>query len=106
MSTAGGVAASVAAIAARKRQDLFERFRQRGAVSESTALTLDELELGKNPVFRMQLREGTVIPTAAGRYYLDQEVVARREYHRRILVTGLVGILILALLIFWIVARL
>lgn len=100
----GAVAASIAIIAAKQRQELLDRFRRRGAISASTALTLDELELEDNRMLRMQLREGTVVE-GGGRYHLDLEALEQREYSRGMLITSLMGILVLVLLIFWIVAR-
>lgn len=100
------MSATVAVIAARKRGEIFERLRLHGAVSPATARTLAGLELRDNATFRMQLREGTVIPIGAGRYFLDQEVVARRERHRRLLLSGLMWLLALVLVAYLLVTRL
>jgi hypothetical protein len=91
----------MAAIGARKRGELFERFRERGALSADTALTREELEVEGNPMFHMEARSGAVVEVAGGRYYLDLEVAARQERSRDRLILGLLAILIVSLVIFW-----
>lgn len=43
---------------------------------------------------------------ATGRYYLDEEVEARRERHRSLLVGGLMWLLVLALLAYLLISEL
>ena len=105
MSTGGSVGAVVAVIAAKKREEIFQRFRKHGAVSPSTGLPLEELGLGKNPMFRMQALKGAVVKAGDDRYYLDEETVARQQRFRRVLVGALLAILIGTVLALWLTGQ-
>jgi len=96
MSSGGTVAAAVAVIAAKKREELFRRFRDHGAVSPSTARGLDELDLSPRPMFHLQVGKGAIIEVGGGRYYLDELVVARQtRWRRRVLLVLAVAVVLL-----------
>ncbi len=101
MSGGGGTAAILGVIAAKRREDIFRRFRERAALSASSALTLEELSLPKRGMFRMQTLKGAVVEVDVGRYYLDEDVVERQQQIRRFVVLGLLGLMAVALLFFW-----
>ena len=98
------MAATVAVIAARKREEIFTQFRESGAVSPSTALPLEELGLGNNPMLHMQTLKGSVVRTGRDRFYLDVQVVERQRRLRRRLVSFLLAILVVTVLILWLTA--
>ncbi len=101
MSGGGVTAATVAVIAAKKREEIFLRFRERAAVSAATALTPEELGLPQRGMFRMQVRKGAVVEVDGGKYYMDEEVVARQQQQRQWIILGLMGVLAIALLAVW-----
>lgn len=90
-------AAVVAVIVAKERQ-IVEAFRNVGAVSPETAVTLDQAGVEEHVGFR-RLRQHEVIRegAAAGRYYLDEGVWnAVRGTRRRLAVVMLVIVLLFA----------
>ena len=101
MSGGGAVAATVAVIAAKKRAEIFRRFRERGALSAASALSLEELGLPQGGMFRMQVRRGAVAEVDGGKYYMDEEVVARQQQLRQWMILALMGILAVVLLVVW-----
>ena len=95
------MAATVAVIAAKKREEIFDRFRELGAVSGATAVSQEKLALGKNPMFRIQALKGAVVKTGDDKFYLDEETLARQQRFRRALVGSLLVVLIGIVLVLW-----
>ncbi len=94
---------AVAAILVLKEKQLVEHFRERGALSTATALTLNSLSISDDVVFRRLRVRAVVREGTAGAYYLDEASWSAVRSARRRLVTVLLivtaGVLI-ALLAF------
>jgi len=101
MSPGGAAAGMVAVIAARRREKIFMQFRQNGAISPATAMTLGELGLSGRSMFRMQVRKTAVVEVGDGRYYLDEETVERQQRRRQWLMLALLLIIVLMIVGTW-----
>ena len=101
MSGGGVTAATVAVIAAKKREKIFQRLRECGAFSTATAVTSEELGLPRRGMFRMQVRKGAVVEVDDGKFYIDEEAVERQQQRRRWVLLALAGLVVVGLLVAW-----
>lgn len=88
--------AAVIAILIRKEKDLVQHFRANRALSQGTALTLNQLTIDEDRTFR-RLRNAEVIREAArDHFYLDEStLLERRRSSRR--VTSVIAIVLAVL---------
>lgn len=77
-------APAIAAVILRKERELVDLFREAGAISPTTAKSLDEVGVDQAwPLGRLR-RRAIVREVSPGRYYLDEEVwTAVRGMRRR-----------------------
>src|SRR3954465_4648331 len=91
-------AAAVAAVIARREQEVIDDFRAAGATSPDRAQSYTAIGLGDTLAIK-RLRNRAVIREAApGTYYLDEEVWAAVIRTRRRLVLTILSIIMLTLL--------
>ncbi len=105
MSNAGAV---VAAIRMRKERGIVTALRDRGAVSDRTAMAIEIKRGMERNVMRDLLRHGAVKETAAGTFYLDEAAyeAMRSERRRRGIIVAVSIIVVLAIVAVLTVANL
>lgn len=101
MGTGGAVAGFMAVVVARRREEIFRRFREREAVSSVTARTPEELGLAEGRFFRLQVRKGALVESSPGRFHLDESAVARQARLRRWILAVLAALLVSAVVSRW-----
>ncbi len=84
-------------LVARTRKTI-RKFRNAGAVSESTAKTLDELHIRHHHHVQRLIRRGIVVQSNA-RYHLDEDRWADYQNRKRTLLLPLLLLVIVALIV-------
>jgi hypothetical protein len=95
----GATAAFVAIQAGQKQKELLTRFRERGAVSESTAKTLKELDLEKHPALRWKTMQKALCKVGEGRYYLNEAALAEQQSLSRVMIALVLAAVLAAALL-------
>lgn len=94
-------AAIVAVLLSAKRRRLLRRFREVGAIDIDHAATLQALGVSLSGSFNRLVRRKVFVAVPDGRYYLDEGAASRHMRRKRIVGLVIVGIVLLASLIFW-----
>lgn len=95
MSNAGAI---VAAVRLRKEREIVAFLKERGAVSATTAVQIDQQSLVGKAALRSLVRHRAVIGAATGAYYLDNDAYQTLRSQRRMRI-GILMVLVLGVAI-------
>jgi len=87
-------------VIAAKIHKYFSRFENAGATSSETSKTLQSFGLDNSILFKRLLRKGIFIQATPGNYYVSRANYDKFRAKRRVNIFLILGIIVLALLIF------
>ncbi|MCD6117967.1 hypothetical protein J7K93_13250 [bacterium] len=91
-----------AIIASKKRRHIINTFREKGAVSQQEALSLENLGLSESLIFNIQKRKSVIVKTEEGLFYLDEKQKEKSDRYR---ISAIGIIIILTVLVIYLLSR-
>jgi hypothetical protein len=89
MSDAGAI---VAALRLRKEREIAAFLKEHGALSANAAVELGAQSLIGNSALRSMIRNGAVVDTAAGTYYLNSDAYEKLRSRRRVWIAIMIAL--------------
>jgi hypothetical protein len=90
------------AVIAIKIRKIIDRFKQNGAVTPDHAVYPDSIGISDNLLFRKLTRQGVIVETSPGKFYLNEENLSIYNRNRRTRAAVVMLVIIIAFILYFI----